>query len=704
MKTYSKNFFFTVLLLISLHFGFAQTRTIDSLKNLLKIAKEDTSKVIILNDLAYEYKSDQPSIAYNYVKQSKELAQKIDYPAGVVYSMYLLGAVYYYKGDYEQAMSAYEESIKIAASLNDYVMLANNHNNIARIYAKKGEMKKSLEFNLKSLEFAKKAEDKLGIAIALSALGGTYRNLASYSNDKKYYNLAIENYLQGKKLYLEIGNFYGVASATGNIAFVYMDQKKYNDAIRQLYETKSIFEKLNDKGSISHSLMGIAGCYGEKGELGKSEELYTQALNISKELEDKSGMAEILLNMGELHSLQGRYDDAVDAVGKCLVIASELGEKDKVMKCYEIMAKLNYKRKNYQEAYDYYELFNQFKDTLISDQTSKQIIEMQTKYETDKKESEIELLTKGKEIQNVELARQTTQRNGFIAGFVLMLALAGVSYHNYRNKRKAHAEIALQKAIVDEKNKDILDSINYAKRIQQALLKEEEHVSAHLPEHFILFKPKDIVSGDFYWSMEKHGHLYLAAVDCTGHGVPGAFMSMLGIAFLNEITALERLLTPAEVLDRLREKIIKELSQTGKEGESKDGMDISLVRLNLSSNELQWSGANNPLWIIKTSSDDISEIKPDKQPIGFHPQSKPFTLHTIQLQKQDTVYLFTDGYADQFGGEKDKKFTYKRKKKLLHSIQNKTMQEQKDILLESLEAWKGKYEQIDDVCVIGMRI
>ena len=223
-----------------------------------------------------------------------------------------------------------------------------------------------------------------------------------------------------------------------------------------------------------------------------------------------------------------------------------------------------------------------------------------------------------------------------------------------------------------------------------------------------MFKPKDVVSGDFYWAKSKGDHVYLCAADCTGHGVPGAFMSLLGIAFLNEIISAEPLLTPAQVLDRLREKIIKELRQKGGEGESKDGMDISLLRIDRHTDEVQWAGANNPLWIAPAGTDSgalsMTEIRPDKQPIGFHIGMKPFTNHILHLQKNDIIYLFSDGYADQFGGEKGKKFKYSKMKSLLLSIRSKSMDEQKNVINEVFENWKGTLDQVDDVCVVGIRV
>ena len=214
--------------------------------------------------------------------------------------------------------------------------------------------------------------------------------------------------------------------------------------------------------------------------------------------------------------------------------------------------------------------------------------------------------------------------------------------------------------------------------------------------------PKDIVSCDFYWGAEKEGYWYFAAVDCTGHGVPGAIMSMLGISFLNDIVSSEGLHSPAEILNRLRDKVVKELRQTGETGGSKDGMDISLCSLNINTNELQWAGANNSLNLIQNGK--LGIVKADKQPIGYHPNSHPFTNHEIQLQKGDSIYLYSDGYADQFGGLKGKKFKYKQLDDLIMTNQFLPMKDQKEILKKHFIEWRGPLEQVDDVTIFGIRI
>ena len=267
------------------------------------------------------------------------------------------------------------------------------------------------------------------------------------------------------------------------------------------------------------------------------------------------------------------------------------------------------------------------------------------------------------------------------------------------------AEVVKQKEELEEKNKDITDSINYAKRIQEAILPPMELKQQLFPESFILFHPRDIVSGDFYWFAEKNNKKMIAAVDCTGHGVPGAFMSMIGTSFLNEIVNERGVTVPGSILNKLRDLVIHSLKQSDAENKANDGMDISLLSFEEQDGRLtaEWAGANNPLWLVRDGV--LTEYNPDKRPISFfRGLSLPFKNHTIELQKGDSLYVFTDGFADQFGGPKGKKFKYKQLKEVLLSIQHEFMDKQGDLLLKTFRTWKGQLEQIDDVLIIGVRV
>jgi serine phosphatase RsbU (regulator of sigma subunit) len=265
-------------------------------------------------------------------------------------------------------------------------------------------------------------------------------------------------------------------------------------------------------------------------------------------------------------------------------------------------------------------------------------------------------------------------------------------------------EINLQKKIIEQKNRGMVESIRYAKRIQEAILPEKQELLAYFPESFILYEPKDIVSGDFYWTIERNNFIFYSIADCTGHGVPGGFMSMLAVSLMNEIIIEKGMDEPADILDLLRVKIILALKQTGAVGENKDGMDMILCRFDKTSKSLTYAAANNPLWIVRNN--ELMVYPADKQPVGVSivESTSSFTQHTIQLEKGDIIYAITDGYADQFGGPKGKKFSYKRLKELLLSISSKTMAEQHNILASTLHEWKADLEQVDDVTLAGIKI
>lgn len=287
-----------------------------------------------------------------------------------------------------------------------------------------------------------------------------------------------------------------------------------------------------------------------------------------------------------------------------------------------------------------------------------------------------------------------------------MLATTFVMFQTIRTRIRAQTLISEQKELetrqrleIERKNVEILDSITYAKRIQNAILPSDEMVKEHLSESFILYKPKDIVAGDFYWLEPIENGVLYAAADCTGHGVPGAMVSVVCNNGLNRAVREFGLVSPGEVLDKTREIVLQEFE---KSLEVKDGMDIALCALH--NGNLQYAGAHNPLWIVRNGASEIEEIKADKQPIGRFDRQTPFTTHVVNLNEGDTVYTFSDGFADQFGGERGKKFKAANFKKLLLSISHESMTEQKALLDKAFEDWRGDLEQLDDVCVIGVKI
>jgi len=294
---------------------------------------------------------------------------------------------------------------------------------------------------------------------------------------------------------------------------------------------------------------------------------------------------------------------------------------------------------------------------------------------------------------------------------VIILAFAFMVYRNYKDKKRANAELASknaiierQKLIVEEKNKEVMDSITYARRIQDAILPPIRLVQEALPESFVLYKPKDIVAGDFYWLENFEEMSLFAAADCTGHGVPGAMVSVVCNNALNRSVREFGLTVPGEILDKTRELVIQQFEKSDED--VKDGMDVALcsLRKDVDKSILCYAGANNALWIIRKGSEEVEECKANKQPIGKIDDPQPFSTHTFILNPGDCFYIFSDGYVDQFGGEKGKKFKTKPFKQLLLSIQEGPIKGQHSVIDEAFEAWRGDLEQVDDVCVIGVRV
>ena len=355
-----------------------------------------------------------------------------------------------------------------------------------------------------------------------------------------------------------------------------------------------------------------------------------------------------------------------------------------------------------------YELHIQMRDSINNESTQKAAIKQNMQYEYEKQHLSDSLETsKTLALKDIEISKQQaeakaerTTKYGLFGGLGLVLIIALVLFRSVKQKKKANDEITRQKQEVEHKNREVLDSITYAERIQSAILPPMALMNETLINGFVLYKPKDIVAGDFYWMESIGDDIYFSAADCTGHGVPGAMMSVMRSNALTKCVKELGLTKPGEILDATT-KIIEGRFERS-EQMVLDGMDLALCKLNLTTMQLEYSGANNPLWIIR--EDEVLETKADKQPIGMYDDRKPYTNHQIKLQKGDAIYIFSDGFVDQFGGPKGKKLKSKPFKKLLLSIQEHGMDKQNELINEAFESWKGSIEQIDDVCVIGVGI
>ena len=683
----------------------AQNKKIDSLKILLKTAKEDTNKANILSDLSWRLKNiGNYDTALQYANTALSLSEKLNFKRGLSAARNGIGLVYFYKGNYAEALKNYFIGLKIREELGDKKAVAYTYGNIGNVYNKQGNYVAALANHFKCLKAAEEIGDKRGISNSRTNIGNIYYLQENFSE-------ALVNYTAALKIQTENNDKQGIAGSYTNIGEVYRNQKKLTEALNNQLAACKIQEEIGNQDGLSNAYSNIGLVYYDKGKYNLAIDNYLISLHLKEKIGDEQGMAWSYASLSEAYIKLKKYAEAEAFAIKSLNKATEIGELDDVKQAEFNLSEIYEKTGKSQQALIHFKSFIAVRDSLFSQENAKKTVQQQMQYDFDKKETASKLEQEKRDaITASEKKKQQIIIAAVSVGLILMLILAGVILRSLRINQKKNQIIMHQKDLVEEKQKEILDSIHYAKRIQQALLTSVKYIERHLTKgFFILYKPKDIVSGDFYYALShkvagsNKELFYLCTADCTGHGVPGAFMSMLGISHLNESIIEKNISMPHEILNAMRSEIIRSLNPEGSEEESKDGMDAVLCCYDFQSMKLYFAAANNPLWLVRNGV--LKEYKPDKMPIGkYHDETISFTLQTIDLQKGDTIYTFTDGYADQFGGQKGKKFKFKQLEEMLLANSNLPMEEQKDLLSKVFENWKGKLEQIDDVCVIGVRI
>lgn len=555
--------------------------------------------------------------------------------------------------DYKKAAQYYKEGIALAEKLNDKQLRTQGYNGMGNLFGIQKQYPQAAEFFDKALVISKEIKDTRKVAVILMNLANIEYAIAYNTNDYRKANAAYKDAYDWALRAQDTGQ---QISCLGNWGMSYSDEGKFDLSI----------EKLN------------------------------QAIALAKTVNHKSDLVFLYHYLGRAYGFMKQYNKSLEAFSTSLNLAYEFKDVDYESENYYCMAESNYEMGNYKAAYDLFEKYKRTEDTISSKEITEELNAIKIKYDTEKKQQEIELL-------KANANKDKIVKVSLLIGAVMLLLLAFLMFNRYRLKSKTNKLLEHQNEIISEKNKDISDSINYAKKIQEAILPSHDDISAVFPSHFVVSLPKDVVSGDFYWFSHHDQYKLFVVADCTGHGVPGAFMSMIGNTLLNNIVVERKILRPDLILNELRKEIIKSLKQ-GETSANKDGMDLSLICLNTDTNVLQLACANNPVWIVKNNG-QMLEIKPDKQPIGFSSVNPvDFSLNEIQLEEGDTIYQFTDGFADQFGGDKGKKFKYNQLKEALVRIHQLPMDQQADRLKQLFYNWKGNLEQIDDVLVSGIKV
>jgi len=634
-----------------------------------------------------------------------------------------MGILYNNKSDYPKALQYFNRALNAAQNGSDTYTAMFAKNNLGMTYWNQGNLLQALDYYFESLKDADKLKDQAQMAVTLSNIGLIYWT-------QKNYNQAFEFMFKALAIERKLGNKIQIARNLGNISSVYIDLADNTNAMTYNMAALRLREELNDKKGIALSYGIIADVNANrgdsawmKGNIRYAREMkypdaltfYTKALKLEEQIGELSFQVNFLNNMGRVQTRMGRLPEAEHLLLRAMKLGDSLGTLNQQQSSHEYLSDLYEAKGDYKKAYEHHKAFTIARDSLFNRDKSMEANRKSLSYEYDKRSS----LQRAEQDKKDVLAAAESRKQKIIiwsvaAGLLLVIVFASFISRSLRITQKQKRIIERQKGIVEdqkkvvekqkylveENQKEILDSITYAKRLQRAILPPESLIKLLLKQSFVLYIPKAVVAGDFYWMFTHGDTVLIAAADCTGHGVPGAMVSIVCSNALKRAVNEFGLTDTGKILDKTTELVLETFADSYED--IKDGMDISLLSINKVTHQLQWSGANNPLWMVKNG--ELKEIKGDKQPIGKSEHRKPFISHDLHVAKGDCFYLITDGYADQFGGAGGKKYKYKQLKDSILAIADLPMREQQQRLGQMFNDWKGDLEQVDDVTLIGIRI
>jgi serine phosphatase RsbU (regulator of sigma subunit) len=623
------------------------------IKDLLRTSPDLVTAIDMLNTQAWELRYTDVGASMDYSRKAMELAGKKKYPSGLAYARLYLAIGHFLRSENRQALELLLQVRKYFDAHQDEKGYPLTLTFTGNIYESFGDFETALILCQDALRKARESGYKEEEGEVQSVIGLIYSRLSDYNN-------ALDAYHKSRDLRNELGDQKAVASSLNRIARIHTLMKHYDKALENYQKSLTLREQTGQLSALPWTYLGMASTFEEMGDHVHALAYYNKNLEDGCGDVDKRCRLQSVLGMGRVLSRMNKSDQAKQYLQDAIDMAEELDARPLQYEAHYALAQHFEATGMPAEALDHYKKYQKIREDVYNEESRNRMKNQQIAFAIEKSEKEKEIY----HLRNVEL-------------------------------KAAYDEI-------HQKNQEITDSINYASRIQAALLPRQEILRQALPEHFILFLPRDIVSGDFYWAAQADSKVVFCAADCTGHGVPGAFMSMLGITFLDEIVNYRNILKPDEILGQLRKEVIKALKQTGKEQEQKDGMDIALCVFDPADKRLEFAGAYNPLYLVRNG--ELEEYKADRMPISIYDIDwQPFHTQSMDIQKGDMIYIFSDGYADQFGGTEGKKYKYKTLKEFLLRIYKNSVDAQHDLLKENLISWKGNFNQIDDILLMGVR-
>ena len=591
--------------------------------------------------------------------------------------------------------------LDLAREINDDDYIPKIIKNLGNQYKGLGYSSLAIKYYLESLKIYRKSNDSINLADNLYRLGLLHKD---FGNLDKAYNYIFEAFQIREKI--NSHGFYKGESLSG-IASIYVARKKYSVAIEYHKKALKYFVKINRPAHIQICYSNIGNTYEKMKQYKEAEHFLTKSLELNQVqgIGGTNVYGSLMNHFANISLAKQDYEQALICVNKAMNI--EVSPKTR-RNSFKTLSNIYNQKNDYKKAFHYYMEYTTLNDSLIALKKERNVQEFQTLYEVNKKIKEIQLLKKEKEINSLnstaEIKRQKIFRNGFVLSGLALLIITALIFSRYRLKIKANLLLQTKNKQIEDQNTNILDSITYAKRIQDAILTSEQYMDDALVEYFVYYQPKDIVSGDFYWVYELDpDNVIIAVADCTGHGVPGAFMSMIGNALLNEIIIENGNTQIDQVLNILRSHIIKSLKNDNDQYTTMDGMDISLLKVNKKEQMLEFATAGHRIYLLRDGQ--CHDYKGDAFPVGYyHGKERSFNLHEINIQEGDTIYLSTDGFLDQFGGPNRNKFGLIRFKELIVENKSQNIKKQKDRFMHAFRKWKGEQNQIDDILVMGIKI
>jgi serine phosphatase RsbU (regulator of sigma subunit) len=641
--------------------------------------------------------------AISYYGYSAHMHEELGNLKGQANAVNNIGVVYFRLNQFDKALEFYNKGLAFRLVAKDTMGIAGSYRNLATAYKKKGDYFKAVDYLSKENQLNHLIKDSVSIATGYMEIGTVNFDLENYETTKMYFQKA-ENILLKKKALRELTRAYNGLGACCEKTY------ELDSAIYYYDLSIEIAIDLKDAYSLSIATLNKGIIFILKGDDIQGEKMVKDANRISKEIEDHSGYINSLCLLGQILNDRSEYKQA-ELIGEEILKTLDTVKVDlnTYIDVYEMIYTAAKNLQNSRKALKFHELYIEYKDSLINNSNHKLLLQKEFESQVEAAALKTAEFIKVKDAQlSAEKSENNRRRQQgyYLVGGLCLASLFGLFVLNrYRLTRRQNRVIEEQKKVVEQAHEEIRDSIVYAKRIQSALLPPMSLVKKHISEAFILYLPKDVVAGDFYWMEQVKEKTIIAAADCTGHGVPGALVSVLCSNALSRSTREYGLTNPGEILNKTREIVIEKFSRS--EENVNDGMDVALVsleKIDATKTRVKYAGANNPIWILKKEAKEIIEIKATKQPIGNYFAHKDFQTHVIELAKGDQFFIFSDGFADQFGGERGKKLKNKAFKEILLSIKDLSADEQKEILFTKFENWRGTFEQIDDVLVIGAKI